>query len=798
MASAVIGALRVNLGIDSAEFQNGLKKAQASLSGVGKSMQSAGKSMSAYLTAPLAAMGALTIKTAGDFESSMNRVQASTSASSDQFTQMQKLALELGANTSKSASEAADSMEMLAKNGVGAEDILNGAAAASIKLSEATGGDLSTAADVATNVMAQFKIEVKDLGKVVDGITNVTLASQFGFNDYKDALGQAGGVAGALGVSLQEFNAAIAATSSVFNSGSDAGTSFKTFLTTLVPKSLAAQIAMKELGLEFFNADGSMKSMSAIAEELKTGLAGLSDEARNNAVKEIFGIDAMRTAIALADQGAAGIDKMTETVARTGSANEQSAARMKGFNGELEKLSGALETLSINIANSGLLAFATSLVSALGGLVDKLSETNPEILKWGTVVAGVGLALGPVVIAAGLFVSAVAAISAPVLLTVAAVTALAAAGIALYTNWDQVRASFPGVATAVETTLAVMKVSLTGLLENARLMASGVAMALTGNFAGAWTSALALVNNFWQTFGSIADTIIPGFTAKVVALVESVKQMATEIVAAFTALPSQMIAIGGQIIDGLWQGIKAKAEALKTNVMGIASSIVSWVKNPLDVHSPSRVMHEIGVNVMQGLSNGMTSSKGPVLAVAGSTASGIKTTFDGLDGVGSSLGQGMESAFSGVGSSIADAIKGTKDWKDVALDAIRSVASSLLSSVTSKMGGGGGGLGGIFTGLLGGLFGFANGGSFNVGGAGGIDSQLVAFKASPNETVSVTKPGQRTGGGGTLVFSPTIDARGADQAGLSRVQRQLDDMQRNFGKMVDARGKVRDTRGVRG
>lgn len=322
MASAVIGALRVNLGIDSAEFQNGLRKAQASLSGVGKSMQSAGKSMSAYLTAPLAAMGALTIKTAGDFEASMNRVPAATNASSDQLAQMHKLALDLGANTSKSASEAADSMEMLAKNGVGAEDILNGAAAASIKLSEATGGDLSTAADVATNVMAQFKIEVKDLGKVVDGITNVTLASQFGFDDYKEALGQAGGVAGAMGVSLQDFNAAIAATSSVFSSGSDAGTSFKTFLTTLVPKSLAAQIAMKELGLEFFNADGSMKSMSAIAEELKTGLAGLSDEARNNAVKEIFGIDAMRTAIALADQGAAGIDKMTESVSRTGSANE--------------------------------------------------------------------------------------------------------------------------------------------------------------------------------------------------------------------------------------------------------------------------------------------------------------------------------------------------------------------------------------------------------------------------------------------------------------------------------------------
>jgi len=38
--------------------------------------------------------------------------------------------------------------------------------------------------------------------------------------------------------------------------------------------------------------------------------------------------------------------------------------------------------------------------------------------------------------------------------------------------------------------------------------------------------------------------------------------------------------------------------------------------------------------------------------------------------------------------------------------------------------------------------GFQNGGNFRVGGAGGTDSQLVAFRATPNETVSVRTPGQ--------------------------------------------------------
>jgi hypothetical protein len=41
---------------------------------------------------------------------------------------------------------------------------------------------------------------------------------------------------------------------------------------------------------------------------------------------------------------------------------------------------------------------------------------------------------------------------------------------------------------------------------------------------------------------------------------------------------------------------------------------------------------------------------------------------------------------------------------------------------------------------------FATGGSFMVGGRGGTDSQMVAFKASPNERVTVETPGQQMAG----------------------------------------------------
>lgn len=62
-----------------------------------------------------------------------------------------------------------------------------------------------------------------------------------------------------------------------------------------------------------------------------------------------------------------------------------------------------------------------------------------------------------------------------------------------------------------------------------------------------------------------------------------------------------------------------------------------------------------------------------------------------------------------------------------------------------------GGLTGFLGNAIGSLFGFANGGSFVVPGGGTTDSQLVAFKATPNERVTVTRPDQAMGSGTTVV-----------------------------------------------
>lgn len=698
MASAVIGSLRVVLGLDTGIFDKEAANISKSLKGLGKTMQGIGQSMSAYLTAPILGFGALTVKTAGDFEAAMNRVGAATGSAGTQLDALETLARDLGRTTTKSASEAADMLEMLAKNGLSAEQILGGAAEAAIKLSEATGGELSKSADVATNVMAQFGKQAKDLAPIIDQITGVTLQSQFGFDDYALALGQAGGVAGSLGVSLTDFNASIAATSDVFNSGSDAGTSFKTFLLRLVPQSDGAADTMKRLGLEFFDAAGKMKSMADVAQELKEGLAGLSDYQKNDALNTIFGQDALRTAVAMGNEGAAGITAMAEAINKKGIADEQAAARMKGFNGELEKLSGAFDELKLAIADSGLLEAITAFVTKVAEWVTSLAATNPEILKWGTIVAGLVAIIGPVVIVIGTLVTAIAAIGVPIAAAVAGVAALTAAIIAF---WPEIQR--------------------------------------------AWEIFVKFNQVLLQIGSGMLDTLVAKFNE----ITARVAQFVTDFVAAFAELPARMVEIGGQIIDGLWQGIQAKWASLKANVTGIASSIKDSFTGFFDIHSPSRVMAEVGSFIMQGLGLGIESGKSQVIGAATGVATGVGSAFQGMENFGETLSSSFSSAVSGI-------IDGSKKIKDVLKDLLMSFAKSGIDAATK----------GIFGGLFGGLGGgggadpwaglripaFANGGSIMPGGAGGIDSQLTVFKKSPTEQVDIYDPRKVKSSGGASSY----------------------------------------------
>lgn len=392
----------------------------------------------------LAAGLASSVSDAADFQQGMADIQASMGASAKDTAKLKQLILDLGIDPKLkvSAQEAAAAIGQLGTAGVSIDDILKGTARSTVLLANATGADFADAASIASDVSKLWAIDAGDLTHAVDGITAATVASKFNINDYRLALAQAGGVAATVGVDFDDFNTTIAAISPSFASGSDAGTSFKTFLQRLVPQSNTARDAMRDLGLftgstkeefkdaqakieklqirlselnptsktyaqtagklnaqiaalrrvtddgsnAFFDANGNMKSMAEITGILNKAFSGLTEEQKNQYLSTIFGTDAMRAAAAMAKMTTGDFTKLQETMGKTDAA-DSAKTRMDTLKGSLEILSGTFDTLKLMVGDK-FLPVLNDLVKRFN---DFLGTQAPMIVEWaGSLAAKLG------------------------------------------------------------------------------------------------------------------------------------------------------------------------------------------------------------------------------------------------------------------------------------------------------------------------------------------------------------------------------------------------------------------------
>ena len=331
----------------------------------------ASTAMVGYGVAAAAAAGYV-VKSFADFDQAMSNVQAATHESAANMDQLREAAIQAGADTAFSASEAAGAIEELAKAGVSTADILNGGLKGSLDLAAAGGLGVADAAGIASVALTQFKLNGSDVGHVADLLAAGAGKAMGDVSDLGMALKQAGLVASQTGLSIEETTGALSAFAAAGLLGSDAGTSFKTMLLNMTPQSKQAAKVMEELGIHAYDAQGQFVGLAAYAGQLHDSLSKLTAEDRQAALKKMFGQDAIRAASILYEQGAQGIQEWIDKVNDAGYAAETAEARMDNLNGDLEKLGGSFETLFIK-SGSGANDFLRSIVQIAEQAVNAFS-----------------------------------------------------------------------------------------------------------------------------------------------------------------------------------------------------------------------------------------------------------------------------------------------------------------------------------------------------------------------------------------------------------------------------------------
>lgn len=268
-----IASLLVKINGDISGLQGALTGASDSVRQAGERMQSAGIKMTAGVTAPIAGIAVVALNSAANFEQSMNVMQQVSGATEGQMASLQAQALELGAQTSFSAGEAAAAMLELSKAGLSASEV-SAAIGGTLDLAAAGGLDLAQAATITANAVNSFGLEASSANDVANLLAAAANASSVEVTDLALGMQMASAVFSSSGQSVETLNTALALLGNNGLKGSDAGTSLKTMLMSLTAPTDAAASQLQNLGVSVYDASGNMRALPDVMADLQSALYG--------------------------------------------------------------------------------------------------------------------------------------------------------------------------------------------------------------------------------------------------------------------------------------------------------------------------------------------------------------------------------------------------------------------------------------------------------------------------------------------------------------------------------------------
>jgi hypothetical protein len=454
---------------------------------------------------------------------------------------------------------------------------------------EAALGGLGGAADRAARGLNQFGNRTISLGKSLSAVTaGITAATGAAFAFTKgvaaagDETAKAARGAGVSGQYFQEMRFALEQVAAVSESELASG---MTRVTRLLGEaqngSKTAIAAFEQIGISQSQIAAGAVTTEQAFDAFIAKLSETTDPAAAAAIAtQILGRSGADLGPKLS--GAAGsVASLRDRARELGIVmSDDALAASEQFGDQLDEIQKGFDGLKIAIANELLPVFTNVLLPAIINKVipalSRITTKIGEVIDWFAdlpapvqeAAAAIGTALGfggPILVGVGLVSKAIGGLVAatgPIGLFIAAATLLVTA----WTMWgDEIKAIIGQAADFIST---------------------------------AFNDALAAIQNFSDQ----AKQAVTG-------AVEWMRTKFDEFMTFVKTLPSQLLQIGSDMIQGLIDGIKQKWEELKAMIFGLTELLPQWMRDLLEIQSPSRVFQRIGNEIGAGLAQGIAESQ---------------------------------------------------------------------------------------------------------------------------------------------------------------------------------------------
>ncbi|RKZ86134.1 MAG: phage tail tape measure protein, partial [Gammaproteobacteria bacterium] len=353
-----------------AATQAGVK---TSMAGTAAAASKLGGTLTAAVALPVAAIGVASVKAFASFDEAMNSSLAIMGNVSDAMREdMAQAAKDVSTITTVSASEAAEAYFFLASAGLDAAQSM-AALPQVAKFAQAGMFDMAQATDLATDAQSALGLTVPDavqnltnLTRITDVLVKANTLANASVEQFSTALTSKAGTALKLvNKSIEEGVAVLAVYADKGIKGSIAGENLSRVLRGLMINAEANADAFEDYGIAVFDADGNMRNMADIVDDITVAFADLSDVEATAALAQLgFTARQQDTVKALIGTGDAIREYQTKLEAAAGATDQISKKQLESFSAQLKLAKNRIEVAAIALGAQ----FAPAVAAAAGAV----------------------------------------------------------------------------------------------------------------------------------------------------------------------------------------------------------------------------------------------------------------------------------------------------------------------------------------------------------------------------------------------------------------------------------------------
>ena len=264
--------LAAKLTLNTSEFDANLSSSEKEMKGMTSGGVAWGNIISQAVTKAAKAtinFGKDVIKVGADFDTAMSQVKALGQLENDDFIRVRKRAMELGESTKFTASQVAEAFSYMALAGWDTDEMLAGIDGV-LNLAAASGEDLGRTSDIVTDAITAMGLTAKDSSHFVDVLAQASANSNTTVAQMGEAFKFLATTGGVLEYSIDDVATTLGLLANNGIKASQAGTSMRQILNTLINPSKKAGEAMEKLGISLFDPEtNARKPLGQVLREFR-------------------------------------------------------------------------------------------------------------------------------------------------------------------------------------------------------------------------------------------------------------------------------------------------------------------------------------------------------------------------------------------------------------------------------------------------------------------------------------------------------------------------------------------------